>query len=165
MPGYASTFDAAPLDRAARIATRTLWIAAAASIVVGAGVGALGSAWSGIGLVVLGLAIALMLAWMRGLEPRAYDVGDGSLQVRRRSAKAAGFIGPIAHVRRGRLGLRIAGDSGAYGYLGRFRADGRTVRTFVTDRQNVVLLDVGGAPLALSPRDPDRFVAEVGSGA
>jgi len=102
---------------------------------------------------------------MRRREPQSYDVGADVLQVRRRSASPSSFTGTIAHVRRGRLGLRVAGDGGAYGYLGRFRADGRSVRTFVTDRQSVVLLDVGGAALALSPRDPDRFVTEVGRGA
>ena len=165
MPAYATSFEAAPLDRTARVTTRTMWIAAAASLVAGAAVAALGSGWSGLVLVVLGVFLVAMLAWMRRIEPRSYDVGDGILQVRRRSGSPSNFSGTIAHVRRGRLGLRLAGDGGAYGYLGRFRADGRTVRTYVTDRQNVVLLDVGGARLALSPREPDRFVAEVGRGA
>ena len=44
-------------------------------------------------------------------------------------------------------------------------ADGRTVSAFVTDRKNVVLLEVGDKALALSPRDPDGFVSEVGRGA
>lgn len=164
MPAYASTFEAAPLDRTARVTTRAMWIAAAGSLIAGAAVAALGSGWSGLLLIALGAFLVVLLAWTRRIEPRSYDVGDGVLQVRRRAASASGFSGPIAHVRRGRLGLRIAGDGGAYGYLGRFRAGGRTVRTFVTDRQSVVLLDVGGASLALSPRDPDRFVAEVGRG-
>lgn len=165
MPAYATTFEAAPLDRTARITTRTMWVAAAASVGVGAALAVLEPPWSGLVLVVLGILLVVMLAWMRRIEPRSYDVGDGVLQVRRRSASASSFSGTIAHVRRGRLGLRIAGDGGAYGYVGRFRAEGRTVRTFVTDRQSVVLLDVGGASLALSPRDPDRFVAEVGRAA
>jgi PH (Pleckstrin Homology) domain-containing protein len=164
VPAYASTFEAAPLDRTARIATRTMWAAAAASVVAGGAVAALGSGWSGLLLVMLGAFLVVMLAWMRRIEPRSYDVGDGLLQVRRRSASASSFSGTISDMRRGRLGLRVFGDGGAYGYLGRFRADGRAVRAFVTDRQSVVLLDVGGASLALSPRDPDRFVAEVGRG-
>jgi hypothetical protein len=61
--------------------------------------------------------------------------------------------------------MRIVGDGGAYGYLGRFRAEGRTVHAFVTDRSKVALLDVGGASLAISPSDRDAFVAEVGHGA
>jgi Bacterial PH domain len=164
MPAYATSFEAAPLDRTARVTTRSMWIAAASSFVAGAAVTALASGWSGLVLVALGVFLVAMLAWMRRIEPRSYDVGDGVLQVQRRSASPSNFSGTIAHVRRGRLGLRLAGDGGAYGYLGRFRADGRTVRTYVTDRQNVVLLDVGGARLALSPREPDRFVAEVGRG-
>jgi hypothetical protein len=141
-----------------------MWIAAAASFVAGAGVAALGSGWSGLVLVALGAFLVVLLAWTRRIEPLSYDVGDGVLQVRRRSASPSSFRGTIAHVRRGRLGVRVAGDGGAYGYLGRFRADGRTVRTFVTDRRSVVLLDVGDARLALSPSDPERFVAEVGRG-
>jgi hypothetical protein len=165
MPAYATTFEAAPLDGTARVTTRTMWLAAAGSVTAGVAVAALGSAWSGLGLVVLGAFLFALLTWMRRIEPRSYDVGDGVLRVRRRSASPSSFSGTIADVRRGRIGLRVFGDGGAYGYLGRFRADGRTVRAFVTDRRNVVLLDVGGAPLALSPRDPDRFVAEVGRGA
>ena len=164
MPAYATTFEAAPLDRTARVTTRTMWLAAAASVIAGGAVAVLGSGWSGLVLVVLGILLVVMLAWMRRSEPRSYDVGDGALQVRRRSASPSRFGGAIAGVRRGNLGWRVFGDGGAYGYLGRFRADGRTVRTFVTDRNNVVLLEVGGARLALSPRDPDRFVAEVGRG-
>jgi len=164
VPAFATTFEAAPLDRAARITTRTMWLAAAASFIAGAAVAAIGYGWSGLLLVVLGLFLVALLVWTRRIEPLSYDVGDGVLQVRRRSASPSSFSGTIAHVRRGRVGLRVAGDGGAYGYLGRFRADGRTVRTFVTDRQNVVLLEVGSASLALSPREPDRFVAEVGRG-
>jgi hypothetical protein len=77
VPGYATSFEAAPLDRIARMTTKTMWLAGAASVIAGTAVAALGS----------------------------------------------------------------------------------------TDRQNVVLVDVGAARLALSPRDPDRFVAEVGRGA
>jgi hypothetical protein len=164
VPAYATAFEAAPLDRTARVTTRTIWLAAVGSVIAGVSVAVLGSTWSGLGLVVLGAFLVALLAWMRRIEPCSYDVGDGVLQVRRRSASPSSFSGAIADVRRGRIGLRVFGDGGAYGYLGRFRADGRTVRTFVTDRRNVVLLDVGGAPLALSPRDPDRFVAEVGRG-
>jgi hypothetical protein len=82
--------------------------------------------------------------------------------VYRRKAAPKRFEGPISLARRGRLGLRIAGDGGAYGYLGRFRADGKTVSAFVTSAADVVLLRVGESELALSPADPSSFVAEVG---
>jgi hypothetical protein len=128
-------------------------------------VAAFGPSSAGLVTFVVGALLVVTAAWMRRVEPRAYDVGDGALQVRRRSAAPASFSGPIAHVRRGALGLRVWGDGGGYGYLGRYRAGGRTVRAFVTDRKNVVLLEVGDEPLALSPRDPDVFLSEVGRGA
>ena len=165
MPGYASTFEAAPLDRTARIVTRSLWLLAAAFVAAGAVVAGFDSASAGVGLFAVGVLLVVMNEWMRRIEPRSYDVGERALQVRRRSASPSRFTGQIGHVRRGVLGMRVLGDGGSYGYLGRYRADGRTVRAFVTDRRKVVLLDVGAASLALSPRDPDRFVAEVGRGA
>ena len=165
MPGYSTTFEAAPLDRTARVVTRSVWLLAVGLVVAGAAVAALGSPWPGLVTVVVGLLSLVTVAWMRRVEPLAYDVGESEVQVRRRSAAPSGFTGPIAHIRRGALGFRVWGDGGGYGYLGRYRADGRTVRAFVTDRRNVVLLEVGDTPLALSPRDPDGFVSEVGRGA
>jgi hypothetical protein len=142
-----------------------VWLLAVAFLVAGVFIAAVGSAWSGVPTLAVGALLLAMMAWMRRIEPRSYDVGDGALEVRRRFASPSSFSGPIEHVRRGSLGLRVFGDGGGYGYLGRYRADGRTVRAFVTDRRNVVLLEVGSAPLAVSPRDPDRFIAEVGRGA
>jgi hypothetical protein len=165
VPGYTTTFEAAPLDRTAQLVTKGIWLLAIGLLAGGAGVAVFGSSSAGLVTLVVGALFALTVAWMRRVEPRAYDVGEGALQVRRRSAAASTFSGPIAHVRRGALGLRVWGDGGGYGYLGRYRAGGRTVRAFVTDRRNVVLLEVGGDALALSPRDPDDFIAEVGRGA
>jgi hypothetical protein len=159
------TFEAAPLDRMARIVTRSVWLLAAGLVVAGAGVSVFGSRAAGLVTVVVGLLFAVTVVWMRRIEPQAYEVGEGALQVRRRSAAPASFSGPIASVRRGALGFRVWGDGGGYGYLGRYRAEGRTVSAFVTDRKNVVLLEVGDKALALSPRDPDGFLAEVGRGA
>ena len=164
MPAYASTYEAAPLDRTARVTTRAVWLAAAACLVFGVAIAALDTVGSGLVLVSLGVLLVAMQVWMRRIEPRSYDVGDGLLQVRRRSASPSTFDGTIAHVRRGSLGWRVFGDGGAYGYLGRFRAEGRTVSAYVTDRAKVVLLDVGGMALALSPDDPDEFVEVVGRG-
>jgi hypothetical protein len=71
------------------------------------------------------------------------------------------WLGAVGNIRRGRLGLRVAGSGGLYGYLGRFRAEGRSVRAFVTDRDRVVLLGVGETHVAVSPDDPERFVTEL----
>ena len=55
MPGYATSFEAAPLDRTARTATKALWLAAAGLVVSGSGVAVLGSVWSGLALARLGI--------------------------------------------------------------------------------------------------------------
>ena len=162
---YPGTFEAAPLDRTARIVTGSVWLLAIGLVVAGALVVAAGPFWAGLVTLLVGLSFVVMLIWMRRLEPRAYEVREGVLKVRRRSVGSVSFRGPIAHVRRGALGFRVWGDGGGYGYLGRFRAEGRTVRAFVTDRESVVLLEVGEEPLALSPRERDRFLSEVGRGA
>src|SRR6185369_16354284 len=69
VPAFATTFEAAPLDRTARITTRTMWLAAAASFIAGAAVAAIGSGWSGLLLVVLGLVLVALLVWTRRIEP------------------------------------------------------------------------------------------------
>jgi hypothetical protein len=157
-------FSAAALDRTARVTTWLLW-ALAIGLIVG-GVVALQRGGAPAGAILLGIGgfIAAMHAWLRRREPQAFVVEDGALRVERRSG-ARRFAGPFRNVRRGKLGLRVAGDGGGYGYLGRFRAEGQTVSTFVTDRSKVVLLDVGGAALAVSPDDPDAFVEEASRGA
>jgi hypothetical protein len=45
-------------------------------VVAGAAVAAVGSGWSGLVFVVLGLFVVALLAWMRRIEPLSYDVGD-----------------------------------------------------------------------------------------
>lgn len=164
MPAYATSFEAAPLDRTARIVTRSIWALAIVFVLVGAVIAAFGSTASGIVMLAVGVLVVVLNVWMRRIQPLSYDVGADGLRVRRRSAAPSSFAGRIGRVRRGSLGLRVFGDGGGYGYLGRYRADGRTVRAFVTDRRSVVLLDVGDAPIALSPRDPDQFVAEAAGG-
>jgi hypothetical protein len=157
-------FSAAALDRTAWVTTWLLW-ALAIGLIVG-GVVALQRGGAPAGVILLGIGgfVAAMHAWRRRRVPPAFVVEDGALRVERRSG-ARRFAGPFRNVRRGKLGLRVAGDGGGYGYLGRFRAEGQTVSTFVTDRSKVVLLDVGGAALAVSPDDPDAFVEEASRGA
>ena len=157
-------FSPAALDRTAWVTSWLLW-ALAIGLIVG-GVVALQRGGAPAGAILLGIGgfIAAMHAWLRRREPQAFVVEDGALRVERRSG-ARRFAGPFRNVRRGKLGLRVAGDGGGYGYLGRFRAEGQTVSTFVTDRSKVVLLDVGGAALAVSPDDPDAFVEEASRGA
>jgi hypothetical protein len=157
-------FSAAALDRTARVTTWLLWAFALGLIVAGVVALQQGAAAGGAILLGAGGFIAALHAWLRRRQPQAFVVEDGVLRVERRSGMRR-FSGPFRNVRRGELGLRVAGDGGGYGYLGRFRAEGRTVSTFVTDRSKVVLLDVGGSALAVSPEDPDGFVVEASRGA
>ncbi len=158
-----TTYSAASLDSTARVVTALVW-ALSVGLLVG-GVVALqrDATPAGVILLAVGGSVLAVHAWLRRLEPRAYVVEPGTLRVERRS-DVRSFVGPFRNVRRGALGLRVAGDGGGYGYLGRFRADGRTVSAFVTNRAKVVLLDIGDRPLAVSPDDPDAFVEEVRRG-
>jgi len=158
------TYPAAPLDLTARIVTVLIWALAAGLLVGGAIALQQGAAPAGVILLGVGGSLLALHAWLRRIEPRAYVVEDGALRVERRS-DARRFVGPFRNPHRGALGWRVAGDGGGYGYLGRFRAEGRTVSAYVTDRAKVVLLDVGDSALAVSPDDPDEFIETVGRGA
>jgi hypothetical protein len=160
-----TTFDAAGLDLAARIVTALVWLLAAGLAAGGAVAVSAGGRPAGLLLILVGLSLAALHAWLRRIEPRSYVVEDHGLSILRRSAAPRRFVGALEKSHRGVLGWRVAGDGGGYGYLGRFRAEGRTVSAYVTDRARVVLLEVGGTALALSPDDPDDFVERVGNGA
>ena len=157
-----ASFAAAPLDRTARTVTRLVWGLAA-------GFGLLGLVLLAVTEPIVGVALLLAAAvdgglawWFRAREPVAYLLEDDGLVVERRHAGPRRFVGTLADTRRGKLGLRVAGDGGAYGYLGKFRADGKTVSAFVTSQRDVVLLRVGDDRIALSPADPDGFIAAAG---
>jgi hypothetical protein len=159
------TFRAASLDLTARIVTALIWLFAAGLAVGGLLAVGNGATPAGVILLVVGGSLAVLHAWLRRREPRSYLVEDGELSVQRRSAAPVRFRGGFAKVHRGALGWRVAGDGGGYGYLGRYRAEGRTVSAFVTDRAQVVLLEVGADAIAVSPTDPDEFVERISRGA
>jgi hypothetical protein len=112
-------------------------------------------------LLLVGAGLLVVCEVMRRSLPVAYEVDSGGVVVHRRSLADRRFAGAVWDIRRGRLELRIAGSGGLYGYRGRFRAEGRSVRAFVTDRDRVVLLVAGETRVAVSPDDPERFVAEL----
>jgi PH (Pleckstrin Homology) domain-containing protein len=160
--GSPTTFDAAGLDLAARIVTALVWVLAASLAAGGAIAFGSGARPAGVILILVGLSLVALHAWLRRMEPRSYVVEDGGLSILRRSASPRRFVGALQNPNRGALGWRVAGDGGGYGYLGRFRAEGRTVSAYVTDRARVVLLEVGATALAVSPDDPDDFVERLG---
>lgn len=165
MDATTATFPAAPLDRLARVVTAFVWGLAAVFVVAGVVMIEAGTAWvAGLVMLVVGVLLAAMSWSYRLREPLSYAIEDRAVSIGRRSASPRRFEGPVTRARRGALGWRVAGDGGVYGYLGRFRAEGKTVHAFVTDRTRVVLLEVGDTGLAISPADPDSFVVEVGRG-
>jgi len=157
------TFPAASLDTTARVVTGFIWALAAGTIAGGAIALQQGASPAGAILLAVGGSLVALHVWLRRIEPRTYVVEGSVLRIDRRSDSRR-FSGPFRNVRRGALGWRVAGDGGGYGYLGRFRAEGRTVSAYVTDRAKVVLLEVGDTALALSPADPDDFVERVARG-
>jgi hypothetical protein len=159
-----TVYRAAPLDRLARIVTGLTWAGGAAFVALGAWLVAGGNVAGWVLLAVGGLVVAVMVVTRR-LQPLAYAIEDGTFVVRRRSAAPKRFAGGPAGVRPGALAVSAGGGAGVYGYLGRFRADGRTVRVFATDHSKIALLEVGGTSLAVSPSDRSAFLAEVGRGA
>jgi hypothetical protein len=160
----ASVYRAAPLDRLARIVTALTWAGGLLFVMLGAWLVADGNVVGWVLLAVGALVVALMVVTRR-LQPLEYAVGDGAFVVRRRSAAPRRFTGDPTGVRPGALDISAGGGAGVYGYLGRFRADGRTVRVFATDHTKIALLEVGGTSLAVSPSDRGSFLAEVGRGA
>lgn len=158
------TYRAAPLDLMARFVTRLTWGLAGVFLALGVWLAA-DSSSAGWVLLATGALLVAMMAYLWRLQPLEYVVEDGGFAVYRRCASPRRFTGEPARVRQGALGIRVGGDGGAYGYLGRFRADGRTVSAFVTDRGKVALLEVGETALAISPSNRDEFLAEVGRGA
>jgi len=155
-------FVAAPLDRTARIVTGLVWALGAVFLVAGLVVLAVSPSPVALALLASAFAIGALIAWYRPRRPMVYELDQGALVVQRRRSAPRRFTGPISHVRRGRLGLRLAGDGGIYGYLGKFRAEGTTVSAFVTSTANVVVLSIGDRNVALSPAEPDEFIAAAG---
>ena len=137
------------------------WLLAIGAAVAGVATLASGPGWPAVLLLVVGLGLAVTCEIARRSRPVAYEVDADLVVVCRRGRPDRRFTGPVRDVRRGKLGLRVWGSGGLYGYLGRFRADGGRLRAFVTDRHRVVLLAAGETRLALSPNDPDMFVESI----
>jgi hypothetical protein len=157
-----TVFVAVPLDRTARIVTRLVWVLGAGFLIAGV-VALFASAWLvALALLASALAIGALIAWYLPRQPVVYELDPAALVVRRRRSSPWSFTSAFSHARSGRLGLRLAGDGGVYGYAGKFRADGKTVSAFVTSTANVVVLSVGDRNLAVSPADPDEFIAAAG---
>jgi hypothetical protein len=155
-------YPAARLDGLARALTLLTWGLAAAITVAGAVTLGATPRWAAVLQLVVGAGLLGVCEVARRSRPVAYELDGEGVVVHRGGRAARRFAGAVRDVRPARLALRVAGSGGLYGYLGRFRATGatgQTVRAFVTDRDRVVLLVVGETRVALSPADPERFMA------
>ena len=147
------------------MATAGVWLLAVALLAAGGVVAGGGKPWTGVGLAALGAGDIVLCAVYRRLQPLAYDLDGSGLAIERRGRPARRYAGAGAAMPSARLGMRVAGSGGLYGYLGRFRlVGGGRVAAYVTSRAATVIVRVGDAVVAVSPLDRDRFLRDVEAG-
>lgn len=144
------------------MSTAGVWALGAGLLAAGAGVACVGEKATGAALAVSGVVVVTLCGVYRGLEPVAYALDGSALEVERRSRAVRRFPGRVEALPEARLGLRIAGSGGVYGYLGRFRlSGGGRVEAFVTNRAAALIVRAGDAVVAVSPADRDGFLEDV----
>ena len=144
------------------MSTAGVWVLGAALLVGGAAVGAAGEPTTGALLAAGGAGVVVLCAVYRRLQPVAYDLDGSGLEIERRGRASRRYAGLVASLPDARLGLRIAGSGGLYGYLGRFRlVGGGRVDAFVTSRASTLIVRVGDDAVAVSPADRDVFLGDV----
>ena len=153
-------FRAAPLDSTARVVSGVLVVML---VVIGVVMWTLAGPAVGPFVAVL-YVLVLALSW--AMAPRSYAVQGGDLVVNRNAWRP--FRSPLRGLAEmsepGRMGLRVAGSGGGFGYYGRFRrSDIGAYRAYLTSRANDIVVpvttDVG--IVTVSPADPQSFVARV----
>lgn len=146
-----------------RTVTACVWLLAPAFAGAGVVTALLGAPAAGAALMAAGVGNAALCVVFRRLQPIAYQLDGSGLTIERRGRSARRYLGAVSAMLGARLGLRVAGSGGLYGYLGRFRlVGGGTVSAFVTDRSATVIVRVGDAILAVSPADRTTFLSGLG---
>lgn len=152
-------FATAPLDQIAR---GTTFFVAGLVLILPAVLGLVsGIPGSAIGAVVVGIVI-LAASW--ALSPASYTLEGQNLQVHRRLWRPFTTVveGFSRHDDPGRLGWRVIGAGGLFGWFGRFkRPDLGMYRAYVTSRDagDLVALKTTAGVLLLSPADRRPFMA------
>jgi len=145
-----------------RVVTAGVWLLGPVLCGAGVAVARSGASAASAVLFATGVGDAVLCAVYRGLQPIAYELDGTGLVIERRGRSARRYVGAVSSMPTARLGLRVAGSGGLYGYLGRFRlAGGGRVSAFVTDRSATAIVRVGEAVLAVSPADRDAFLSGV----
>lgn len=125
--------------------------------------------WGGLIIpTALALALALFLLLCYAVQPRAYQLEDTRLVIRRRLWRA--FVVPLEEISAAsvatnlsdvpRSGLRFAFNAGVFGYLGPYRlAPYGQVFFLATNRARLVAIARDGRPpLIVSPARPREFI-------
>ncbi len=159
----APTLPAAPLDRTARtvsvVTAVILLVAMAAMFLVAPPVPAL---LLSLGYVAIG---ALSWAW----APAGYSLDGGQLVLHRNAWREVrtGVARETAFPEPQRLGIRLLGSGGMFGYYGRFRrGDLGSYRAWLTSREadHVVALETDLGLVVVSPADPAALRAALPGG-
>ncbi len=121
------------------------------------------ASWSFFLIAAIAVAGPALLASLFFVVPLriGYAVGDGQLVVSTAlSRHVVPLAGATARIASPTITLRAFGTA-LPGYLtGWFRAEGRMVRIFATDRANGVWIEpAGAAPVWVTPEDPAAFLA------
>ena len=146
-----------------RIVTACVWLLAPAFAGAGVVTTLVGASPAGGALIAAGAGNAALCVVFRRLQRVAYQLDGSGLAIERRGRSARRYVGAVSAMLGARLGLRVAGSGGLYGYLGRFRlVGGGNVSAFVTDRSATVVVRVGDSILAVSPADRATFLSALG---
>lgn len=115
--------------------------------------------------VVLGVPLAVLVG-SAAFMVRGYSVRDGAVWIHRLGWATRIALADVsgAEVRPGATvgSLRVFGNGGLFGFVGRFRNDLLgAYRCYVTDGAREVVLAVDGEPVVVSPDRPAAFVEAV----
>jgi amino acid transporter len=110
-------------------------------------------------------SIAVMLLCIIACAPRGFIVDHRTLKVRTVAFTLSYDLKDLKDVQTvdssevfGAGTIRTFGVGGLFGYYGFYRTQKwGNVRAFVTDRNKLVLVKIGGKVLVLSPEKPDEF--------
>ncbi len=112
-------------------------------------------------LALSALGIAGLIFGCRRRQPLSYQVDDLGVVIEDRRGEEH-IAGPVTLLQGARLGARVMGSGGLYGYFGRFRLKGGGgVRAFVTNRSAITILRVGEVVVAVSAADRAGFESEL----